>query len=175
MTYKYLFLTVFILSISAHAVLAQSLRDSSLIEKILAQQKNVPAQPARGLNQTALPTGVIYLPDTLIETNDGLDTARYSFSYNNLGLMTCGKIEKSGAGSVGKWVNFEMDSCTYDKNGNRLSTMIKTWVNGQWTYRQGSRESRVGRNERRDTSVAVERKQHVERHVFLSAAGRCVY
>ncbi len=92
-------------------------------------------QVAGGLKKTAVQGDIVYLPDTVIERYGvpAIDSTRYIFIYNSLGLLKRGMIEKSGTSANEQWVNNELDTCTYDAKGNKLSVMIRLWANGAWT------------------------------------------
>jgi hypothetical protein len=93
-------------------------------------------QVAGKLKKTVVSGDIVYLPDTVIERSvySIFDSTRYIFTYNSMGLFTRGRIEKSGTGSNGKWVNNQLDSCTYDAKGNMLSVVIRLWASGAWKW-----------------------------------------
>jgi hypothetical protein len=92
-------------------------------------------QVAGEVKKTSSPGDIVYLPDTVFEWYGvpAIDSTRYIFIYNSMGLLKRGTIEKSGISSKGEWLNNELDTCTYDSNGNMLSVLIRLWTNGAWT------------------------------------------
>ena len=92
-------------------------------------------QVTGGVKRISSPGDIVYLPDTVIERYGvpAIDSTRYIFIYNSLGLLKRGMIEKSGTSANEQLVNNELDTCTYDAKGNKLSVMIRLWANGAWT------------------------------------------
>jgi hypothetical protein len=113
----------------------QSLSPASLMERLVAQQKDVSGdfldQQARlksRRNKADAPNSQIYLPDSLTLYSMS-DTLRMSASYNLRGWNDQIFVQ---VWLSGHWVNYTRDTWTYlTSNGNSLD-LYQVWSNGQW-------------------------------------------
>jgi hypothetical protein len=113
----------------------QSLSHVPLIERIVAQQKNVSraflnkqAQLNSGLNKTASPNSQIYLPDSLT-LYSMTDTILITASYDQKGSTTQRLVK---VWVSGHWANYMLDTWTYFGANDNSIDLEQMWLNGQW-------------------------------------------